>query len=685
MMIGRKFNICLRIFFSCLLSYLLLAGMLNHAAAATLQLDSATTQRSLNSEFEVFEDKSARLSIHDVQQATIAGKFKPLAGNLNAAYTRSAYWLRFSLQRSDIRSPQDWWLEMTPVMLDDIRLYETTSDGQLIEHQAGDRHPFSAQEMQHRYPVFRLHLSDTAPQVFYVRIESTSSLFFRAKLWTPQAFAEASNLLSSLMGLFYGLLFAMIAYNLVLMMSFRDKAMLYYLLLSFSILLAGMSVNGHIGLYFARDWPWLVDILPGLTVCFIILWDSLFISHFLHLPKKMPKVSWVFRGIQVFAIATAVIVLAGYNHVVAPLVQLVGFTQVFLILPVCLVSALRGYRPGWIVLIASAAWVAGAMMTSLRNLGVIESSWLSDFGFQIGSALEVILLAVAQTNRINIIKQERALAQKQLLVMAQRAEQELEIKVQQRTTELADAVARLQKLDQEKNDFLGIAAHDLKNPLTSVIGMSDLLRRLDQQMPVAQKHDYLQRISNSGQRMMHIITNLLDVNALETGHSRFNLQAVDLAQVLTEVTQRYQDSLQAKDLQLVLSVEQPVLVKADADAVSQIMDNLLSNAIKYSPLSKQIWIHISSENGAGRFMIKDEGPGLSVDDQQHLFEKFSRLSSKPTAGEHSSGLGLSIVKKLSVAMGGDIDCQSAIGEGCCFTVRLPLIVFREPQTTVTVS
>ena len=204
-------------------------------------------------------------------------------------------------------------------------------------------------------------------------------------------------------------------------------------------------------------------------------------------------------------------------------------------------------------------------------------------------------------------------------------------------------------------------------------------------MPVAQKHDYLQRISNSGQRMMHIITNLLDVNALETGHSRFNLQALDLAQVLTEVTQRYQDSLQAKDLQLVLSFEQPVVVKADADAVSQIMDNLLSNAIKYSPLGKQIWINISSENGAGRFMIKDEGPGLSEEDQQHLFEKFSRLSSKPTAGEHSSGLGLSIVKKLSVAMGGNIDCQSAIGEGCCFTVRLPLIVFHEPPTTVAVS
>ncbi len=659
--------------------------MLNHAAAATLQLDSATTQRSLNSEFEVSEDKSARLSIHDIQQAAIAAKFKPLAGNLSASYTRSAYWLRFSLQRSDARSPQDWWLEMTPVMLDDIRLYETTSDGQLIEHQAGDRRHFSAQEMQHRYPVFRLHLSDTAPQVFYVRIESTSSLFFRATLWTPQAFAEASNLLSSLMGLFYGLLLAMIAYNLVLMMSFRDKAMLYYLLLSFSILLAGMSVNGHIGLYFAPDWPWLVDILPGLTVCFIILWDSLFITHFLHLPKKMPKVSWLFRGFQVFSVIAAVIVLAGYNHVIAPVVQLIGFTQVLLILPVCLLSATRGYRPGWIVLIASAAWVAGAMMTSLRNLGIIESSWLSDFGFQIGSALEVILLAVAQTNRINIIKQERALAQKQLLLMAQRAEQELEIKVQQRTAELADAVARLQKLDQEKNEFLGIAAHDLKNPLTSVIGMSDLLRRLDQQMPIAQKHDYLQRISNSGQRMMHIITNLLDVNALETGHSRFNLQALDLAQVLTEVTQRYQDSLQAKDLQLVLSVEQPVVVKADADAVSQIMDNLLSNAIKYSPLGKQIWINISSENGAGRFMIKDEGPGLSEEDQQHLFEKFSRLSSKPTAGEHSSGLGLSIVKKLSVAMGGDIDCQSAIGEGCCFTVRLPLIVSHEPPTTLAVS
>ncbi|MFZ6843467.1 sensor histidine kinase [Undibacterium sp. RuTC16W] len=640
--------------------------------SANLEIKADTRRLSLDSQFDVLEDKSGQLSIQDVVQPGTAHNFKALKGNLNVSYTRSVYWLRFSLQKTDITSASEWWLEVSPVMLDDIQLYQVSSDGQIEASRAGDRQHFSAQEMQLRLPTFRLHLNDHQSKFVYLRIQTTSSLFLRAKLFTPQSYAEESNFISNLMGVYYGAMLAMIAYNLILMLSFRDRTMFYYLLLSLSILFAGLSVNGHIGQYFAQDWPWFVDITPGLCVPLIILFDSLFITHFLQLPKRMPHIATVFRVIQVLSMLAALVVLVGYNHVVAPSVQLLGFLQIFLILPICVLSARRGYRPGWIVFFATIAWIAGAMMVALRNLGMIESSWFADFGFQIGSAIEIILLALAQADKINIIKQERALAQHQLLSMAQKAEQELESKVLLRTGELADAVQRLKQLDKEKNEFLGIASHDLKNPLTSIIGMSDLLRKLDQQIEPALRHSYLERISKSGHRMMHIITNLLDVNAIETGYSPVALQTVSLHKMLQEIVPQFEAHLKEKNLDLLITADATVNVMADANATVQIIDNLLSNAIKYSLAGRHIWITISAQAELGRIVVKDEGPGLSEEDQQHLFEKFTRLSTRPTAGEHSSGLGLSIVKKLSEAMGGHVHCESVEGQGCTFTVDLPV-------------
>ncbi|MDE2430525.1 MAG: HAMP domain-containing histidine kinase, partial [Burkholderiales bacterium] len=360
------------------------------------------------------------------------------------------------------------------------------------------------------------------------------------------------------------------------------------------------------------------------------------------------------------------------NRYIAPAIQIAAFIQMLLVLPICLLAGIRGYRPGYIVFAASSVWIVGALLITLRNLGIVQPSWLTDYGFQLGSALEVILLALAQAERISIIKKEHAKAQEQLLAISQRTEQELDAEVRQRTSELADAVTRLQKLDKEKNEFLGIAAHDLKNPLTGIIGMSALLQKIHATLSEEQQSDYLQRISKNGQRMMHIISNLLDVNALETGQPHIRLEAIDLGQAARDVIQHYQETLAAKDLQLEVAVQEHILIRADQNTTIQLLDNLISNAIKYSPLGKHIWLSVSRHDNFGQFSIRDEGPGLSRQDQEHLFEKFVRLSSLPTAGEHSSGLGLFIVKKLSEALGGGVRCDSVPGQGCTFTVDIPL-------------
>lgn len=669
--------------FLCLFFFSIVSVTSSSADAQVLPLQSASTTINLKSHWQVLEDKSGNLSIADFLQDPTAQapalRFTTLSGDLSTSYTNSVYWLRLELQRQNAQASDQWWMEITPNMLDDVRAYHVANNQVISTHQTGDRTLFSNAETRHRLAVFRLHLADTEKHTIYVRIKTTSALYFSAHLHTPKAFAETSNFQSSLMGIFYGVMLAMIIYNLILTFAYRDTANLLYLLLSTFTLLVGLNNNGHLALYFEPDNIWLVDLIQSLAVPSLLLFYSLFITNFLQLPKVMPTIAKGFRLIQILSVLIMIAVLMGRNSQVAAIAQILALIHMIAVLPVGILIGWRGYRPGYIVVAATSAWLAGGLLIVLRNLGIIESSWLTEFGYQIGAAIEIILLALAQADRINIIKNENALAHAQLLSVSQRAEQELEGKIQQRTKEMAELITRLEKLDKQKNEFLGIAAHDLKNPLTGIIGLSDLMRKLEPSITPEQRYSYLERISRSGQRMMHIITNLLDVNAMESGNAKLEKVRINLSELCQQVLTQYEHNLRAKELHYQLDHVQAnsndqhaIIILADPNACFQILDNLISNAIKYSPMGKLISIQLQTTQEFAIVRIQDQGPGLSQDDQERLFERYSKLSSVPTAGEHSTGLGLSIVKKLSEAMGGSVRCESEFGAGCCFIVQLPL-------------
>ncbi len=228
----------------------------------------------------------------------------------------------------------------------------------------------------------------------------------------------------------------------------------------------------------------------------------------------------------------------------------------------------------------------------------------------------------------------------------------------------------LQELNLEKNEIIGIVAHDLKNPISAVRGFADLIQSGFAEMEQVQ--EISGQIVSTADRMLDLVKNLLEVNRLEQGGAEFHCMAFDIATMVESVVLQYQAAANAKNITLHYSLESSSsLALADEQALMQVLDNLVSNAVKYSPHEKNIFIRLESSDNAVRIEIRDEGPGISPDDMQKLFGKFARLSARPTGGEHSTGLGLSIVKKMVEAMNGRVWCESELGTGATFIVELP--------------
>lgn len=246
----------------------------------------------------------------------------------------------------------------------------------------------------------------------------------------------------------------------------------------------------------------------------------------------------------------------------------------------------------------------------------------------------------------------------------------LELRVEQRTKALV-------ALNNEKNEFLGIAAHDLKNPLAGILSSAEILQRY--YADDAEVKRFVDMIMSASDQMMKIISNLLDVNRLESGKMMLNLNPISLA-VIEPIVEEYQQRASRKGIVVHYesSADRPLpVVLADEQALWQLVDNLVSNAVKYSPHWKSVWVRLlrqTNESGTlvGRIEVKDEGPGISEEDKKRMFGKFERLTAQPTGGENSTGLGLSIVKKLVEMQNGHIWCESELGKGATFIVELPL-------------
>jgi signal transduction histidine kinase len=244
--------------------------------------------------------------------------------------------------------------------------------------------------------------------------------------------------------------------------------------------------------------------------------------------------------------------------------------------------------------------------------------------------------------------------------------------IELRNSELQQKNLALEELNREKNEFLGIAAHDLKNPLASIILTVENLQRHANKISPEQLLRLQENIKTTAARMKAIVERLLDINAIESGNIPITLQSCNLSAMARHTVEEYRARATAKNITLhFASSEGDMFAIADEESLVAVLDNLISNAVKYSPLGKNVYVQVGRDGAMVRLDVQDEGPGFSAEDQLRLFGKYARLTPQPTGGEHSTGLGLSIVKRMVDAMRGHVWCSSKLGEGATFSLNLP--------------
>lgn len=237
---------------------------------------------------------------------------------------------------------------------------------------------------------------------------------------------------------------------------------------------------------------------------------------------------------------------------------------------------------------------------------------------------------------------------------------------------LKTARDRLRQLAEDKDELLGILAHDLKNHLGGMLMSVQLLNEKAKSINDSRFQRMGANILRATDQMLSFVKEFLANSEVDHGRP-MKFQPVYLHDVATNVVQRHHEHAQRKGINLLLEQrEEGVLVEADRAALEQVLDNLVSNALKFSPAGKSVKLIVGqTPDQRGECRVIDEGPGFTEHDKQQIFRRYRRLSARPTGGEPSTGLGLSIVKKLMQDMRGDLNFESVAGHGATFILTFP--------------
>ncbi|MDQ3159900.1 MAG: sensor domain-containing diguanylate cyclase [Pseudomonadota bacterium] len=399
-------------------------------------LQGAESALQLSPHVTFLHDPSGRMDLAAVQASGATSGFRPLPeGNATFGFQDGAYWFHARIRNQQHRETR-WLLVQQYALSDHIDVYSRYRDGRVVHDVGGDMQPFDRRAIGYRHPNFWIDLPRGEPVDLFVRIESQSSMQVPLALYTPKAFAELARDSQLGIGLYYGILLALFFSNLVLWLWLRDHSHAWYL---FHISAFGMvlfCLNGLAFEYFWPNWVWAADKSVPVMICLAQIGMQQFARNFLELDRRWLLGDRIGRAMIVFFGLLIVAALLLPYRIVTPIASQAVFLSVLWIIVETVVVLRRGYAPAKLFLLAWAVFLVATAMFTAVAFNIMPKNFLTEYGVQIGSALEMLLLSIALAYRYASLRNRNE-------QLVREANEQLEHNVSLRTAELSHALEQL--------------------------------------------------------------------------------------------------------------------------------------------------------------------------------------------------------------------------------------------------
>ena len=532
------------------------AGVAN---AMPIMLTAANSGAGLNEQIELLEDVGAQLGIADMADPAVQSRFQPANGRASVGQSRNPWWIKIQLQR-DSDGPRHWWLEVGAVTLHDLQVFLPDGRGGWRARQAGELVSFAeGRDHPYRRATFELPALDAQPLTLYLRTYDPAGNSFPLRAWQRQDLDLLTGQENLGLGLIYGVIFALLLYNLFILFSLRDSAYFWYVLTTAFALVFIMSMTGH---GFQYLWPggavpfWLDRItLPSLWGLCASRFTQTLLQTRLHVRWAHHLLS---MACLVYLVAIALEAF-GQRSTAAWIIALLSLTSIPAALGSALIRWRQGFFPALLYLCGYGLVLGSIAVLLLRATGLLQPSAANAYVFPVAVAAESILFSFALAYRIQILKREKSAALEQAdrektarLAQMQASADELQRSVELRTAELAAANEHLRLRERELQHA---AFHD---SLTELCNRRYLVQHCESALAQARRH----------QQPLALL--LIDLDHFKPINDRYGHDAGDL--MLQTIAQRLRAHVRLGDTVARLGGDEFAVVISGSDAEQQARD-----------------------------------------------------------------------------------------------------------------
>ena len=646
------------------------------------------------SEMSVLKDESGRLTIEDISSPRFFGQFKQVdRRNISLGVSKATFWLRLKLQEKYYHRIEMVFMAAAPVV-DYLSLYIPGDEGGYTVKTSGTAVPFIEREIQHQNFVF--HLPPISEKAYFVSLKGVAPLQIFASVLAFTEIVEFEQHSNIYLGSLFGIIMAMILYNLMVFVFLKDVSYLAFVMFIFSLMIYLMSISGVCFLFLSPEIGyWSVHHLTfwsGMASLFGLI----FIRKTLDIRDHQPFWNRINQVTIFMSIILVIISLSGNKHGTVYFAIFVASVAITLSFIHLILSVAKGVRIAAFILVAYLPPVCGVLINFSINLGLSQWESVSVDILITGLAFSSVIFSLGLADQIHIVKKARETAVNQLedrnreLLTYQDKLFEL---VENRTADVKSANLQLQIKNREfeqaresaenanrlKSEFLANMSHELRTPMHHILSYARMgLKRF--KTPKDRTIECFTNIDSAGNRMMYLLNDLLDISKLETGKTRYLMKTEDLWLSLTQTLEAI--SLEISNKSIRMDIDKPEFstqVVCDEFRIRQLVQNLLLNAVRYTSEGGRISIRFTQKKlQSGSFRgqqgvvvsFQDEGVGIPESELELIFDKFTQ-SSRTKTGAGGTGLGLAISREIVEAHNGIIWAQNNKLGGATISFILP--------------